>query len=371
MASPSSGSHKKSEGERGESAESAESADGRLLAKLFSEIIRHRLVVANGTHGENAQVHWFAPDPHTRMCDAFTNEAFMNVVLGMAPRARWSAHVIPVHAIHVSRRHRMGCVVMEEMQVSLHTWRRTASDEAVLVLLFQVAATLHVLQKTFAFKHNDLHDHNVLVRYLRPSDGALFLAKRHIYIIDDVRYVVPNIGVMAQIMDFQFASLSLGSVRVGRADMFPPLPSTLLELEHTARLARRSALGHPILPPKASAGAGAGSGSGIDISPTVTLAWTAQLTNQWGYDLQVLCTSLHVMSPKSLRRLINCVYGALAAPTTPTTTARPQKDGVSPVKPAVFLMRVFGGIGSRAVRSWRRPTPCPKRAKTCVVVIQS
>ncbi|NBP13813.1 hypothetical protein EBU95_05350 [bacterium] len=64
--------------------------------------------------------------------------------------------------------------------------------------IFQILAGLYALQMHFKLIHNDFHGRNLLVQRIEP--GGYW-----IYIIDNVRYYVPNLGFVFLISDFGFS----------------------------------------------------------------------------------------------------------------------------------------------------------------------
>lgn len=69
-------------------------------------------------------------------------------------------------------------------------------------LLFQIISVLHVIQKKYPnFRHNDLHDGNILFFKVEPIGNFK-------YIINGITYVIPNVGIRLGIWDFDFASIA-------------------------------------------------------------------------------------------------------------------------------------------------------------------
>ena len=322
-----------------------------LIVKLFHYINHHRLHVqtTKTRHGRGVMkddVHWLMfSDHHTILCDAFTLEVLVSYLLcdtKRRPQPCWSPHV-PCHLYHFVHSSRtLGGIVMTHEGISLRAWKKTASALELLVVLFQVAATLHCLQRHLHFKHNDLHDENVLVWHQTlPKDAPPCVR----YVIDDVEYFVPNIGIMVRIIDFQFATLQLSNGhKVVRADTF-------LNFQWSQRTCVPSDKATRRFPTHVT---------------TSAQWWRPSLSHEWGYDLQVLVSSLflsflsnskkkkekqrvmaNALRALGIRDLSRRLYARLGE--------RPSAQDTSDVKPRMFLMRVFGGHGQFAICNFRRP----------------
>jgi len=88
---------------------------------------------------------------------------------------------------------------------SLNTWMTANMNHLKLkqmkVMIFQVLYTLHRLQQRDpSFRHNDLHLGNVFVNDQYTAKGSMR------YVVDNVQYEVPNVGVSALVADFGYAS---------------------------------------------------------------------------------------------------------------------------------------------------------------------
>lgn len=71
------------------------------------------------------------------------------------------------------------------------------------VFFFQLLSTLAVvLRKYPSFRHNDLKANNVLVHRIESHRKS-----KHKYMVNGVRYTVPNIGVQIKLWDFDFACI--------------------------------------------------------------------------------------------------------------------------------------------------------------------
>ena len=72
------------------------------------------------------------------------------------------------------------------------------------VLFFQILSVLAVIQKKYpAFRHNDLKPNNILVQVSELNNKNL----KFRYVINNVEYYVPNIGVQIKLWDFDFACI--------------------------------------------------------------------------------------------------------------------------------------------------------------------
>ena len=67
--------------------------------------------------------------------------------------------------------------------------------------LFQILISLIAIKRTFNMLHNDLHTNNILVYKVKPGGHWT-------YIIDNIKYHVPNLGYVFFIHDFGFAYIS-------------------------------------------------------------------------------------------------------------------------------------------------------------------
>ena len=321
-----------------------------LLAKLFHNIHQHRLHVHTTRRRDAAHkapaghMHWVTlDDSNTILCDAFTLEVLISYLLcntHVRPRPCWSFHVpcLLYHFVHPSRR--LGGMVMTHEGTTLRTWKATASPLQLLVVLFQVAASLHTLQRHLHFKHNDLHDDNVVIVQSPVPVGAPPCVR---YVIDDVEYFVPNLGITARIIDFQFATLRLPSgQRVVRADAFLRFQSSQRACVAADKAPRRLA---------------------APCATTSAQWWRPSLFQEWGYDLQVLLSSLlltlaHNPRRKEHQRVVARALHAMGIQGSPqklraVLAQRPSVHDTSDVKPRMFLLRVFGGRGSYAMCDFR------------------
>ena len=72
------------------------------------------------------------------------------------------------------------------------------------VLFFQILSVLAVIQKKYpAFRHNDLKPNNILVQVSELNNKNL----KFRYVINNVEYYVPNIGLQIKLWDFDFACI--------------------------------------------------------------------------------------------------------------------------------------------------------------------
>lgn len=76
--------------------------------------------------------------------------------------------------------------------------KRSHREEVWYNAIFQILAGLYALKYHFNLFHNDFHGRNLLVQKIEP--GGYW-----IYIIDGVRYYVPNFGYVFIISDFGFS----------------------------------------------------------------------------------------------------------------------------------------------------------------------
>lgn len=71
------------------------------------------------------------------------------------------------------------------------------------VIFFQIISTLAIIQEDYPdFRLNDAKCNNILVHRIESHRS-----NRHRYLINGVKYVVPNIGIQIKIWDFDFACL--------------------------------------------------------------------------------------------------------------------------------------------------------------------
>lgn len=91
------------------------------------------------------------------------------------------------------------CEYIENQDIDL--WLYNSSTPPTLqiwkVLIFQVVFSLAVLQREYRFVHNDFHIGNILIDKI--ASGGSFK-----YIFDNVDYLVPNIGIISKLWDFEF-----------------------------------------------------------------------------------------------------------------------------------------------------------------------
>jgi len=72
------------------------------------------------------------------------------------------------------------------------------------VLFFQILSVLAVIQKKYpAFRHNDLKPNNILVQVSELNNKNL----KFRYVINNIEYYVPNIGIQIKLWDFDFACI--------------------------------------------------------------------------------------------------------------------------------------------------------------------
>ncbi len=70
------------------------------------------------------------------------------------------------------------------------------------VIFFQVISTLAVIQSKFpAFRHNDLKANNILIHKINPK------GKKFCYTVNKKKYIVPSIGYIIKLWDFDFACI--------------------------------------------------------------------------------------------------------------------------------------------------------------------
>ena len=73
------------------------------------------------------------------------------------------------------------------------------------VIFFQILSVLAVIQNKYeSFRHNDLKANNILIQKINMVDKVNNKFK---YNINNCEYIVPNIGIIAKIWDFDFATI--------------------------------------------------------------------------------------------------------------------------------------------------------------------
>ena len=289
-----------------------ESGGRRLVAKFFSTVSRRRMRVHAAADEPARVAHWVlirqaAPFHRVALCDAYTLEAAISALV--CDRSSCWHHHAPVLLeafVHAGRDE--GVLVSTHEGTPLHHWLATATTAQVQLVVFQVAALLHALQRHLCFTHNDLHDFNVLITTSRPVGPPSPTWQR--YIIGNMTFTIPFAdGLCARIIDFQFASLLLrpSGVQVVRADAF-------------VEMQERSG------------------------------AWNPYLQGCFGSDLGTLLRCMRRTLPRGhsaqpfLRHCINALDNPRAG--------RPSR-----VKPCVFLQRVFCGVGPHAAVNFTTPPP--------------
>lgn len=259
----------------------------------------------------------YLPRHRVVVCSAYALEATVFAVLspstGRTPC--WKVHVPRLLHTFLHRPSDTGCIVMTHEGRPMFTWKQQASQLEVAVVIFHVAALLHCLQKHVQFKHGDLHQRNVMVQVAAPASNRGWL----VYNIDNTVFYVPNIGVVARIIDFQFSSCDLpNGRRIMRGMSFTDFAE---KGEHSC--------------------------------------WDPFLSGRWGYDLQTLLMSLLACN-RAVPSHLPFLRKALRA-LTPTRTCafdsphRPTGVHVSAVRPRAFLLRMFGGCGPHAAFDFTLP----------------
>jgi len=81
-----------------------------------------------------------------------------------------------------------------------------------IVIIFQILFTLSLIHRKYpAFRHNDMKANNILVQLTETEDSDKILKNQsmpyYCYNMDDVRFVIPNIGIQIKIWDFDFACI--------------------------------------------------------------------------------------------------------------------------------------------------------------------
>lgn len=96
---------------------------------------------------------------------------------------------------------RKHCTIQYNEYVNYGTFEdwasKTHKQELWYNAIFQILAALYAMHKYYNLFHNDFHGRNVLVQKIKP--GGYW-----IYIIDGIRYYVPNLGFVFLISDFGF-----------------------------------------------------------------------------------------------------------------------------------------------------------------------
>ena len=321
-----------------------------LVFKFFDDLDARRLCVTtihpSDTRKDASTVQHYVVlrDKNLILCDPFTLEATTTQLLcgsrslqgtaaAAAPPPCWRFH-LPRHLFHFMQRTPrclQGGFVITHEGVPLRHWKRGATPLQMLVVLFQVAATLHALQRHLEFKHHDLHDSNVVIMEAPCSAET---PKCHRYVVDNMEFFVPNTGVVARIIDFQFATcLTPDGMRLVRGDTF-------MLYNTSAQIAW----------------------------------WRPMLVREWGYDMQVLLSSLcqqlpTAATPQLLPLLRSCTRALNVRPlkhggSGPSVASRPTPSTVSAIKPRMFLLRVFGGRGAHALCDWTAPPAQSARSRS-------
>lgn len=103
---------------------------------------------------------------------------------------------------------------------SVRRWRteRARSEDEWRVVIFQVLYTLAVLSDKFGWRHNDLHQANVALDRVAPSESF-----RWKYTYKGVRFAVPSLGVFVKIFDFDWC-WAPGLLENGKANSSAALP---------------------------------------------------------------------------------------------------------------------------------------------------
>ena len=160
----------------------SEQCEGALLSFLWS-----RLVDCGGG-GRCISPHIVAPlGPVSSILAGSTHKA----------QAARKGEVIEASAVFFLER-----ATRSDMRSYLGTlWNTQIIDLHLRVLLFQICYTLEaIFMRWPQFRHNDLHDANILL-HQTESQGHVE------YMLHGRRYLVPRIGVMALISDFDFACI--------------------------------------------------------------------------------------------------------------------------------------------------------------------
>ena len=109
----------------------------------------------------------------------------------------------------------------EDLEDNLFDKRLDCVD--IAIIYFQFLHTLHICQRSFAFKHHDLHPDNVFITLI--TDESFYNGRKLCdfsyfeYVVDGVSYFLPNRGFLLKFADFGLSSISVGQRRIGRIDM--------------------------------------------------------------------------------------------------------------------------------------------------------
>ena len=275
-----------------------------------------------------------------KLVDAFTNEAAITLMAG----AQHLAHVIPCLTacgfISMAGA-RAGALVLGRADAgTVYGWKKSLpaddlSTDVAAAIIFQVAVTLSRLQRTMAFVHHDLHDHNVMLRTIRTrgDDGRRIPHLR--YVLDGVAFRVPNVGLCATLIDFQFSSMVVNDIYVGRADMVRSLGASRVWSSCSA--------------PRENATPAGGAGRADGISGAVRITNKTAMRCGWSKDLFNFLEAFAygIPSTSAAARLIRRATGALR--------------GRADTRPRDFIMRVFCGVGKCTVADFRETASDAKK----------
>lgn len=104
-------------------------------------------------------------------------------------------------------------IIMERCDITFSDYMLEFSNNAINIavfksLLFQVIHALYVLKKLYSgFRHYDLHDENVMLKFDAKSIFSALHPKFLIYPVGVHEFVVPYFGITPKIIDFGFSSL--------------------------------------------------------------------------------------------------------------------------------------------------------------------
>ena len=155
-------------------------------------------------------------DTRIVVVDPISIEMLFNVILGINKSAPWAAHV--VGCLYASSTlNDSAVVVMHRFNSCVRRWKHSASIPEIRSVVFQVAAVLYILHDRLQFRHNDLHDGNVVVQ-TKKNGSAWEGAARLYYNMKTATFEIPNLGVRAALCDFGLSIMSFGGLHLLRVE---------------------------------------------------------------------------------------------------------------------------------------------------------
>lgn len=119
-------------------------------------------------------------------------------------------------------------LILEECDMTFDSYLRdnkvyTSVNTAIIKsLLFQIIYTLYSIKRVYPeFSHNDLHVHNIMLKFDREYRFKPAVPKYLTYIIDGEMHYVPYFGIIPKIIDYSFASIPEENIQSVYEDEIP------------------------------------------------------------------------------------------------------------------------------------------------------